>query len=64
MTKSKNIETPIEDVIIEKAKELEGEMKKSLDRTSDFVKDNPLVSLLGAFALGYLVAKLTQRRKS
>jgi ElaB/YqjD/DUF883 family membrane-anchored ribosome-binding protein len=56
-------EQPLEERVRNKAKELEGDLRKSLEQTTDFVRENPLLALAGAFAVGYLVAKVTTRRK-
>jgi ElaB/YqjD/DUF883 family membrane-anchored ribosome-binding protein len=66
MTKSKESPsvTRLEDVFAEQAKNLESELRKSVDKSVDFVKANPLLALAAAFAVGFVVAKATQRKRS
>jgi len=66
MTKAKESApvTRLEDVFSQQAKVLESELRKSVDKSVDFVKENPLLALAGAFALGFILAKVTQRKRS
>ncbi|MEO5667284.1 MAG: hypothetical protein ABIR96_04420 [Bdellovibrionota bacterium] len=63
MTKNKEQVTRLEDVIREKAESLESELKKSLDKSVEIIKENPLLAILGAFAVGFIVAKASSRKR-
>jgi|GEM_PF-3595258 len=64
MTKSKSTEPKLEEVLRDKAVEIEHDLRKGLDKSVAFVRENPLLTLLGAFAVGYIVAKATSRKRS
>ncbi|MBN1275526.1 DUF883 family protein [Candidatus Woesearchaeota archaeon] len=47
----------------DKGKDLLEEAKDKKETAEDFVKDNPLLALAGAFAIGYLAGRLLKRRR-
>jgi len=59
MSTPKESPTKLEDRIRNKAERLDKDLRASVDKSLDFVKENPLLALLGAFALGFVVAKAT-----
>lgn len=48
----------------ETADDFEDEFRRQKKVVTKFIKDNPLLSVLGALALGYIAAKILNRGKT
>lgn len=70
-----NVEQSFEDSVEDKVSDLGGRMRPPIEEAKrrlrsfnhqamGFIKEHPAVCLLGAVALGYLVARLARRQQS